>query len=177
MLQKINSKSLLKGDSVIASGERNDCTVYAIATAFDMSYDDAHKEVAERFGRQESQGAKKSQILSGLAEGTIINGKTVTKVINTPTSTYRVYGNDVTRKVRLSSFVKENQEGTYVILTRTHALTLKNGVVMDNNSKTKDKALVEVAIKVDAAGSDSDQASTAMQPLTLSVPSSRTEAE
>lgn len=148
-ISKINSKELLKKDSKIASSEANDCVVYAVASAFQMSYDEAHKEVAERFDRQEGKGTRRSKILNGLTEGTTINGKTVTKVITTPKNTYKVYGNVVSRKQRLSSFVKGNQEGTYLVLVRNHAITVKNGVVMDNNTKTKEKALVEVAIKVD----------------------------
>lgn len=148
-MNKVNSKALLKGDSIIASSEKNDCTVYAIATAFDMSYDEAHKEVTERFNREEGKGAKRSSILQAMTEGTTINGKTVSKVIKSPTSMYKVYGNVVPRQVRLSSFIKNNQEGTYMILTKGHALTIKNGTVLDNLDKTKERALVEVAIKVD----------------------------
>ena len=88
-----------------------------------------------------------------LTEGTTINGKTVSKVIKTPTKSYKVYGNIVPRQVRLSSFIKDNQEGTYVILTRGHALTLKDGTVMDNLNKTKEKALVTCAFKVDTVDS------------------------
>ena len=149
MNKKINSKTLLKGDSTIASSENKDCVVYSIATAFDMSYDEAHKEVADRFNREEGKGAKRSSILEGMTEGTTINGKTVSKVIKSPTRTYKIYGNVVPRQLRLSSFVKENQEGTYVILTKGHALTIKDGTVMDNLDKTKERALVEVAFKVD----------------------------
>jgi hypothetical protein len=149
MIQKINSKELLKKDSMIASSEKNDCVVYAIGTAFNLNYDEAHKEVSERFNRQEGKGTRRSNILQGMQEGTTINGKTVTKVIKAPTNTYKVYGKIVDRKVRLSSFVKQNQEGTYMVLVRNHALTVKDGVVLDNNTKTKEKALVEVAIKVD----------------------------
>ena len=148
-MNKINSKTLLKGDSTIASSESRDCTVYAIASAFDLSYDEAHKEVADRFNRQQGRGAKTLSILEGMAEGTTINGKTVSKVIKAPTNTYKVYGNIIPRQVRLSSFIKSNQEGTYVILTRSHALTLKDGTVMDNLDKTKERALVEVAFKID----------------------------
>ncbi len=148
-MKKINSVALLKGESLIAAGEKNDCTVYAIATAFDMDYDAAHQEVADRMNREENLGVKRSSILNALSEGTTINGKTVTRVIKSPTKTYKVYGNAIPRQLRLSSFAKENQEGTYVILTRGHALTLKNGVFMDNLNETKTRALVEVAIKVD----------------------------
>lgn len=148
-MKNINSVALLKGFSRIASGEQNDCTVYAVATAFDMDYDTAHKEVAERMNRKDGKGTKRSSIIDALTEGTTINGKTVTRVIKSPTKTYKVYGNTIPRQLRLSSFVKENSEGTYVIVTRGHALTLKNGVLMDNRKAPKTRALVEIAIKVD----------------------------
>lgn len=114
-----------------------------------MDYDTAHREVAERMNRKDGQGTKRSSILDALTEGTTINGKTVTRVIKSPTKTYKVYGNTIPRQLRLSSFAKENQEGTYVIITRGHALTLKNGVLMDNRKSPKTRALVEIAIKVD----------------------------
>lgn len=148
-MKKINSMSLLGGESLIAAGEKDDCTVYAVATAFGMEYDAAHKEVADRMKRQEGQGVARKNILEALEEGTVLNGKTVTRVIKTPTKVYKVYGNTIPRQVRLSSFIKENPEGTYLILTRGHALTLKDGVLMDNRKETKSRALVSVAIKVD----------------------------
>lgn len=147
-MKKINSRALLMAESRIASGETNDCTVYAVATAFDLDYDSAYQEVSTRVGRKEGQGVKRSKLLDALAEGTIINGKTVTRVIKSPTKTYKVYGNTIPRQLRLSSFAKENQEGTYLIVTRDHALTLKDGVLMDNKQNPKTRALVEVAIKV-----------------------------
>ena len=148
-MKKINSMALLRAESLIAAGEKDDCTVYAVATAFDLDYDAAHKEVAERMKRQEGEGVSRKNVLEALEEGTVLNGKTVTRVIKSPKKTYKVYGNTIPRQVRLSSFVKENPEGTYVILTRGHALTLKNGVLLDNRKQTKDRALVSVAIKVD----------------------------
>ena len=147
-MKKINSRALLMAESRIASGETNDCTVYAVATAFDLDYDSAYQEVSTRVGRKEGQGVKRSKLLDALAEGTTINGKTVTRVIKSPTKTYKVYGNTIPRQLRLSSFAKENQEGTYLIVTRDHALTLKDGVLMDNKQNPKTRALVEVAIKV-----------------------------
>lgn len=148
-MKKINSMALLRGESMIAAGEKNDCTVYAVATAFGMDYDAAHKEVAERMKRQEGEGVARKNVLEALEEGTVLNGKTVTRVIKTPTKTYKVYGNTIPRQVRLSSFAKENPQGTYLILTRGHALTLKDGVLLDNQKETKARALVSVAIKVD----------------------------
>lgn len=148
-MKKIHTVALLGKDSIIAAGEKNDCVVYAIATAFDMDYDDAHKEVAKRFGREDGEGTKSSALKRELTEGTTINGKTVTKVIEGLTKAYKVYGQIVPRKPRLSSFVKNNPEGTYIIMTRDHALTVKNGTILDSHKEPKDKALVLRAYKID----------------------------
>ena len=43
-------------DSAIARGETNDCVVRAFASAFEISYDYAHKYVAEEFGRKPRKG-------------------------------------------------------------------------------------------------------------------------
>ncbi len=105
-MKKINTVALLKGESLIASGEKNDCTVYAIATAFELDYDAAHQEVTDRMNREEGTGVKRRTVLEALAEGTTINGKTVTRIIKSPTKTYKVYGNTIPRQLRLSSFAK-----------------------------------------------------------------------
>ena len=43
-------------ESVIAKSETNDCVVRAFASAFDITYDKAHKYVKEKFGRKDRQG-------------------------------------------------------------------------------------------------------------------------
>lgn len=84
-----------------------------------------------------------------LQEGDIVNGKTIAQVIKKPTRVYKSYGKMVPRQIRLSSFIQNNNEGTYLILTREEALTVKDGTIVDNASETKTRALVEVAFKVD----------------------------
>jgi hypothetical protein len=61
-----------------------------------------------------------------------INGKTVTKVFNTPTKDYKCNGRIVARKTRVRSFIKDNPEGTFFITGRNHAMTIKDGVMIDN---------------------------------------------
>ena len=139
MMKKINSMALLKGESRIAAGERNDCVVYAVATAFGMKYDTAHKEVAERMQRQDGQGTSMRKIIEALAEGNTLNHRTVTRVIETPTKGYKVYGTIIPSRMRLCTFIKENQVGTYLIIIKDHALTIKSGVIFDNRKLTKKK--------------------------------------
>ena len=43
-------------ESTIAKSETNDCVVRAFASAFDVTYDRAHKYVAEKFGRKPKKG-------------------------------------------------------------------------------------------------------------------------
>ena len=52
------TKEAIKGynESPIAKGERNDCVVRAFASAFEVSYDYAHKYNKENFGRKDREG-------------------------------------------------------------------------------------------------------------------------
>jgi len=43
-------------DSTLAKSERADCVVRAVASAYDMPYDKAHKWVADTFGRRHRRG-------------------------------------------------------------------------------------------------------------------------
>lgn len=150
-MEKVNAKELLKG-STIAEGETKDCVVYAMATSFDMSYDEAHQVVEQKFNRQEGKGTKTSKLLEtmrALSETReTINGKTIQEVVDNPTNTYVVHGQTYKRKPRVYSFAQKNNQGTYLVLTRNHALTIKDGVMMDNKSKGSEKALITMAYKI-----------------------------
>ena len=54
---ELTSKAI-KGydESKIAKSETNDCVVRAFASAFEVSYDYAHKYVADEFGRKPKKG-------------------------------------------------------------------------------------------------------------------------
>lgn len=151
-MTKVNTKELLRKDSMIADGETKDCVVYATATAFDLSYDEAHKIVKERFSREEGKGTKTSRLLEGMRTLSetqeAINGKTIQEIVDNPTTTYVVHGQTYKRKPRVYSFAQKNNQGTYLILTRNHALTIKDGVLMDNKSKGSEKALINMAYKI-----------------------------
>ena len=148
----IKTQDLIKSkESNIAKKENNDCVVYAFASAFGLDYDAAHAEVAKRFGRQDKKGTKRLSILKGIEElkaGDQVNGKTITEAINKPSTNYKAYGQVVPRSLRLSSFAAKYPKGTYMILVRSHALTIKDGVVLDN-ARPHPSSIVQHAFKVE----------------------------
>ena len=148
-----NTKTLVGKESIIAKGETNDCMVYATAAAFDLDYDTAHSHVHHRFGRRDKRGANRSQIVKGMEEMVDLrenlNGKFVREIISQPYKMYHLHGRDVNRKNRVSTFIKEHSQGTYLILTSRHALVSKDGEMLDNNSGGSGKAFVKRAFKIE----------------------------
>ena len=148
-----NAKTLVAKDSIIAKSEDKDCMVYATASAFDLSYDEAHAKVRMIFDRPDRKGTKTSNIVGKMKDMAdtreSINGKFVREVIDQPTKTYHTYGKDVKRKNRVSTFIKEHTQGTYLILTSNHALTIKDGAMIDNLTKGSGSKLITKAFKVE----------------------------
>ena len=64
MLKNFKSGYAVSGSSEIASTEKNDCVVRAIANACDENYDQAHKYVADTFDRKKGKGT--TQMMSTL---------------------------------------------------------------------------------------------------------------
>jgi len=134
--------SAIKGysDSLIARRETNDCVVRAFASAFDVSYDYAHKYVAEEFKRQPRKGTYfTASKMSKLSEGVIkVNNKKIIPIGSKGSSPYslsydvKVKGETVKRQMTVGTFVKKNPKGTFFVLVRGHAFTIKDGVVIGN---------------------------------------------
>ena len=148
-----NAKTLVAKDSIIASGESKDCVVYAVASSFDLSYDQAHQVVKEKFNRQDRKGTLSWTIynkMKDMAETReSINGKFIREIVTSPTKTYHLHGKDIARKNRVSTFIKEHSQGTYLILTSNHALTIKDGEMIDNIPSGSAKSFVNRAFKVE----------------------------
>jgi len=137
--------SAIKGynDSLTARRETNDCVVRAFASAFDVTYDYAHKYVAEQFGRKPRKGtyhtaskiAKLSESVLKVNNKKIIPIGTKSKSLFYPYSLsydVKVKGETVKRQMTVGTFVKKNQKGTFFVLVRRHAFTIKDGVVIGN---------------------------------------------
>ena len=152
-----NTKTLVGTHSIIAKGEANDCMVYATAAAFDLDYDKAHQHVKHRFGRTDKKGTGMFGIINGMKEMVDLrenlNGKFVREIISQPFKKYHTYGRDVNRKNRVSTFIKEHSQGTYLVLTSRHALVSRDGVMIDNIPGGSGSALVKRAFKIEPVGS------------------------
>ena len=148
-----NAKTLVAKDSIIAKSEDKDCMVYATASAFDLTYDEAYPIVKERFRRQDKRGTNTLRIINGMQDlvdtRESINGKFVREVLEQPYKKYHLHGRDINRKNRVTTFIKEHTQGTYLVLTSSHALTVKDGEMIDNIPRGSGKAFVKRAFKIE----------------------------
>ena len=135
----ISSTEAIKGisDSIIAKSENNDCVVRAIATATDMDYDSAHKFTREKFNRKNKKGVYRfANTINLLSKNNKqINGKSIEIISeehNTMLYFVTVKGVRVLRKTTTGSFIKKYPVGTYIVVVRGHAFTIKDGVVIGN---------------------------------------------
>lgn len=148
-------------DSLTAKSETNDCVVRAFASSFEVSYDSAHKFVADEFKRQPRKGTYfTASKMVKLSESTLkVNGKkilplgTESKSVIYPFSLsydVKVKGETKKRQMTVGTFVKKNPKGTFFVLVRRHAFTIKDGVVIGNPEdaiKTKRPMMAAFKIK------------------------------
>ena len=129
-------------ESETARRETNDCVVRAFASSFEVSYDYAHKFVADEFGRKPRKGtygtiSKLVKMADSLFK---VNGKKVCPVgirhndnmLRSLMYDVKVKGEIKKRNMTVGTFVKQNPKGTFFVLVRRHAFTIKDGVVIGN---------------------------------------------
>jgi len=149
--------------SSLAINEKNDCAVRAFANAFQITYDTAHKFAEEVFNRKPKKGTKSVfPILSklGFAQFDMFADSLFPE-----TRTYSIHpiarnnkrigivNTDYTHKVvnhTVKTFCAKFNKGTYILTVNQHALTIKDGVVIDNpNYKfTGYRRIVESACEI-----------------------------
>ena len=150
-------------DSLIAKNETNDCVVRAIASAFDVHYNQAHDFVKDKFNRKDRKGTY--GFVRGMNEVAFSRTrigrkccKPMGKLVKTGLSfsTYyslsydvKVKGEKVKRQMTVGTFIKKNPKGTYIMCVRGHAFTIKDGVVIGNpQDAKKTRVIVNAAWKV-----------------------------
>lgn len=180
MVNTISSSKTIKGikESTIAQSEKNDCTVHAIATAFDFDYDTAHAFVKNNYNRRNRDGVStykwhgKNDKFSDDAE--VINGKTINKIEYDPVKikssicyqketwyqSRRSYTTDVEirlyikrgkkyNRMSVGQFIKKYPKGTFILSVRSHTFTIKDGVVYGNQQDGKQlRTIVEKAWEI-----------------------------
>jgi len=135
-------------ESAIAKSERSDCFVRAVASAYEIPYDDAHSWVRENFNRENRKGTLKVTVKMEQfsKEGKKLNEKTIKDIWFLKTI------DKVTNKIKrttLNQFIKKYPIGTYILIVKGHAFTLKNGSVVGNtNDATSMKKIVHNAFQI-----------------------------
>ena len=146
-------------ESKLAKGETNDCVVRAFASAFGVSYDYAHRYVADEFGRQPRKGTYGTAIkLVKMADNLFrVNGKRVYPVGHRYTNSMfgslaydvKVKGVIKRRNMTVGTFVKQNPKGTFFVIVKGHAFTIKDGVVIGNvEDSIKTKKIMKSAFQI-----------------------------
>ena len=134
----ISSSVAVKGinDSSLAKSETNDCVVRSFASAFNVSYDFAHKKVAELFGRKNGQGTYCFSLVMRQMEvqDVRINRKKIKTISKDVNLSYwiKVKGVNVLRSMTTAKFLEDYPKGTYIVTVKGHAFTIKDGVVIGN---------------------------------------------
>ena len=135
------NKAYSSFNSKLAKNEKNDCFVRALAVATGSAYETAHEKAKFSFGRPDKKGTPSENIIAQMLNyeqnGMTIGDNTysVTVLGNKDTkNVYKLYGEKVLRKKTLKSFIQSHPKGTYIVTVAKHALTVKDGEVMDWNS-------------------------------------------
>jgi len=129
--------------SVIATGEKNDCTVRAIANAFNVCYDVAHDYAKMVFGRENRKGIRGFGALLSAVKMVSFNQTSGQLDLFEQSSNWNVKGLSQSQLINpqykhkpvkwtVKTFCARYNRGTYIITVKNHALTIKDGVIMDN---------------------------------------------
>ena len=146
-------------ESALAKGETNDCVVRAFASSFEITYDKAHKYVAENFGRKPRQGTYGTSI--GLVrmsdKKTTLNYKKVYPLGKRYTNSMfgslaydvKVKGVITRRNMTVGTFVKRYPIGTFLVIVKQHAFTIKDGIVIGNyEDAIKTRKIIKCAFQI-----------------------------
>lgn len=139
--------------SALAKSEKNDCSVRTFASAFEITYEEAHKFTKETFGRKDKKGIK--GVALKLVELKEAFGKNIYPIGTKPTKTskFRVLEykqkNGRTTKMSVRRFLEKYSKGTYIVTVRKHMFTVKDGSIIGNYSDNQHlRTVVERAFKV-----------------------------
>lgn len=135
-------------ESTIAKSETNDCFVRAVASSYECPYDIAHEWVKNKFKRINRKGTKYTitRLDSMVNNKETFFDKTITSVPNLKVFIKEIFK---VKRTTLNQFIKKHSSGTYIILVRGHAFTLKNGAVIGNSEDSKKlKRIINAAYEI-----------------------------
>ena len=148
--------------SSLAVNEKNDCAVRAFANAFSITYNAAHKFAEEVFDRKPKKGVK--SMFPKLAKLGFAQFDMFADSLFPETRVYSLHplarsksgklvNTDYTHKEvnhTVKTFCEQYNKGTYIVIVRKHALTIKDGIVIDNPNYrfTGYRRIVESAVRI-----------------------------
>ena len=146
-----------EGNTGIALQEKGDCMVRALAAAADITYNVSHKFCEDVLGRQRNKGTDNASIkiamLNAEKNGLEIAGKNYkVQVLGKESikNRYKLKGEIIWRQKTLKSFIESNPKGSFIVLVAGHALTVKDGELIDwNTLKFKPTRKVTGAYKIE----------------------------
>ena len=139
VLQNFTNGYNVANGSMLATGEKNDCSVRAIANAFDVCYDVAHGFAASVLKRKARKGAK--DMYMNLIKAKNVTFDLFSDTLFPETKTYKLSGVSspinpeyTHKKVKytVKTFCAKFNKGTFILLVNKHALCVKDGIVIDN---------------------------------------------
>jgi hypothetical protein len=135
---KTSSSSYIIGysDSKIAKSETNDCVVRSFASAFKVTYDEAHQFVTSKFNRKPRKGtARFVTIMNNMSNHSQnLFGKTLRRLGDGNTKNSMKFPDGVKmRNMTTFQFLKKYPKGTYMVMVSGHAFTISDGVVIGNH--------------------------------------------
>jgi hypothetical protein len=140
----VDSVALSEKQSELAVKENNDCFVRAVMVGLDISYDAAHKFVAENFNRRFREGTSVARSMKNI-ENKTKNGKKIKflgfapivdeNLARTAGIKYKVFANPNYKKptsFTVKSFMQNNPVGRFILIVEGHAIAIANGVLYGN---------------------------------------------
>ena len=146
--------------SNIATGERYDCVVRAMAVGFNIKYNVSHSFAKGFFSREDRQG---THGVNNLDHAPYLFGQTITRLGEKRYGNYdfehkgRILGKEYSigggnkkfRQMSVGTFIKTYTEGTYLLVVRGHMFTIKDGEVFGNsNDGSMLKRPINLAYKI-----------------------------
>lgn len=97
--------------------EDNCCSVVSLAAAFELSFKES-LDICQRWGRKRRQGMSPSHFFSATETASGLTGRPISwKVLEIP--------------ITLKRFLKNNPEGTFILVMNRHVATAKDGTMID----------------------------------------------